>query len=114
MVIAGIGGAVGGVEVELELTLVLVLISCFSHPLTTNLATHSYLIDQLANSLLDLIHQLGGQAWAPHHQDLTPQSLHRAHQLGLIANAWTVNKHINHLSYTPIDGAITDYPRSSG
>ena len=69
--------------------------------------------DQLANSLPDLIHQLGGQAWAPHHQDLTPQSLHRAHQLGLITNTWTVNnpKEIKHL--TQVDGIITDYPRHS-
>ena len=68
--------------------------------------------DQLANSLPDLIHQLGGQAWAPHYQDLTPQSLHRAHQLGLITNTWTVNKPINHLAQTSIDGIITDYPRN--
>ena len=70
------------------------------------------LLDQLANLLPDLIHQLGGQAWAPHHQDLTPQSLHRAHQLGLITNTWTVNKPINHLAQTSIDGIITDYPRN--
>ena len=70
------------------------------------------LLDQLANSLPDLIHQLGGQAWAPHYQDLTPQSLHRAHQLGLITNTWTVNNHINHLAQTSIDGIITDYPRN--
>ena len=71
------------------------------------------LLDQLANSLPDLIHQLSGQAWAPHHQDLTPQSLHRAHQLGLITNTWTVNnpKEIKHL--TQVDGIITDYPRHS-
>ena len=69
--------------------------------------------DQLANSLPDLIHQLSGQAWAPHYQDLTPQSLHRAHQLGLITNTWTVNnpKEIKHL--TQVDGIITDYPRHS-
>ena len=69
------------------------------------------LLNQLANSLPDLIHQLGGQAWAPHHQDLTPQNLHRAHQLGLITNTWTVNNpnEINHLSQTPVDGIITDY-----
>ena len=69
--------------------------------------------DQLANSLPDLIHQLSGQAWAPHHQDLTPQSLHRAHQLGLITNTWTVNnlKEIKRLAQSPIDGIITDYPR---
>ena len=69
------------------------------------------LLNQLANLLPDLIHQLGGQAWAPHYQDLTPQSLHRAHQLGLITNTWTVNKpkEINHLSQTSIDGIITDY-----
>ena len=71
------------------------------------------LLDQLANLLPDLIRQLGGQAWAPHYQDLTPQSLHRAHQLGLITNTWTANnpKEINHL--TQVDGIITDYPRSS-
>ena len=69
------------------------------------------LLNQLANLLPDLIHQLGGQAWAPHHQDLTPQSLHRAHQLGLITNTWTVNgsRPINHLAQTSIDGIITDY-----
>ena len=74
------------------------------------------LLDQLANSLPDLIHQLGGQAWAPHHQDLTPQSLHRAHQLGLITNTWTVNgsRPINHLAQTFIDGIITDYPKQMG
>ena len=73
------------------------------------------LLNQLANLLPDLIHQLGGQAWAPHHQDLTPQSLHRAHQLGLITNTWTVNgSHpINHLAQTSIDGIITDYPSSA-
>ena len=70
------------------------------------------LLDQLANLLPDLIRQLGGQAWAPHYQDLTPQSLHRAHQLGLITNTWTVNKPINHLAQTSIDGIITDYPRN--
>ena len=71
------------------------------------------LLDQLANLLPDLIRQLGGQAWAPHYQDLTPQSLHRAHQLGLITNTWTVNnpKEIKHL--TQVDGIITDYPRHS-
>ena len=73
----------------------------------------SNFFNQLANSLPDLIHQLGGQAWAPHHQDLTPQSLHRAHQLDLITNTWTANnpKEINHL--TQVDGIITDYPRHS-
>ena len=73
------------------------------------------LLDQLANLLPDLIRQLGGQAWAPHHQDLTPQSLHRAHQLGLITNTWTVNKpnEINRLTKTSIDGIITDYPKSA-
>ncbi len=71
------------------------------------------LLDQLANSLPYLIHQLGGQAWAPHYQDLTPQSLHRAHQLGLITNTWTVNNHkeIKHLTQTQVDGIITDYPK---
>ena len=71
------------------------------------------LLDPLANLLPDLIRQLGGQAWAPHYQDLTPQSLHRAHQLGLITNTWTVNnpKEIKHL--TQVDGIITDYPRHS-
>ena len=74
--------------------------------------THD-LLNQFANSLPDLIHQLGGQAWAPHHQDLTPQNLHRAHQLGLITNTLTVNNHkkIKHLSQTPVDGIITDYVR---
>ena len=73
----------------------------------------SNFFNQLANSLPDLIHQLSGQAWAPHHQDLTPQSLHRAHQLGLITNTWTVNnlKEIKRLAQSPIDGIITDYPR---
>ena len=70
--------------------------------------------DQLANSLPDLIRQLGGQAWAPHYQDLTPQSLHRAHQLGLITNTWTVNKLKEIKQLTQVDGIITDYPKQMG
>ena len=111
MAIVGMGGAVGGLEVGSALVLIL----CFSHPLTTNTATQTpTFLTNLPTSLPDLIHQLGGQAWAPHHQDLNPQNLRRAHQLGLITNTWTVNnpQNINHL--TQIDGILTDYLMNSG
>ncbi len=59
-----------------------------------------------------LIKSAGGQSWSAHFRDLTPQTLARAHELGLRVVTWTVNdcRAMRELIEMGVDGIISDYP----
>ena len=54
----------------------------------------------------------GGGTWTPHHRDLTPALLERAHSLGLAVIPWTVNDRadMQRLVGWGVDGLISDWP----
>lgn len=60
----------------------------------------------------DAIASEGGGHWAPHHTDLTPALLARAHENGLRVIPWTVNDpaDMQRLIAWGVDGLITDWP----
>ncbi|PZX45890.1 glycerophosphoryl diester phosphodiesterase [Roseinatronobacter thiooxidans] len=65
-----------------------------------------------AGSLPRLIAAQGAHCWCPYFQDLTPQRLAEAHDLGLAVNVWTVNAQPDMVALIKmgVDGVITDYP----
>lgn len=69
-------------------------------------------VDDFEGSVPRLVKALGGAAWSPHHEDLTPASLLEAHRLGLRVIVWTVNdsKTMARLIDQGVDGIITDRP----
>ncbi len=62
--------------------------------------------------LPDTVVAEGGGTWSPHHSELTPRLLDRAHAAGLRVVPWTVNKpaDIARLAAWGVDGLITDDP----
>lgn len=60
----------------------------------------------------DAVAAEGGGTWAPHHSDLTPEGLDRAHDLGLKVMPWTVNAvdDMRRLIGWGVDGLISDWP----
>ena len=54
----------------------------------------------------------GGGTWSPHHTELTPRLLERAHRAGLRVVPWTVNRLADQLRLAAwgVDGIITDDP----
>ncbi|HTW69267.1 MAG TPA: glycerophosphodiester phosphodiesterase family protein [Acetobacteraceae bacterium] len=54
----------------------------------------------------------GGPVWAPDHADLTQDSVHEAHELGLAVIPWTVNAadDMARLIGWSVDGIVTDRP----
>ena len=69
-------------------------------------------IDAFDGSPARAISAAGGDVWSPFHQDLEPESLKLAHQLGLKVIVWTVNEpgRMYELIEMGVDGIITDYP----
>lgn len=63
-------------------------------------------------SLPRIVAHLGGRVWCPYHEDLDPDEVALARDLGLIVNTWTVNspEHILRAIDAGVDGIITDYP----
>ena len=59
-----------------------------------------------------LVAAAGCAVWSPDFDDLTPDALRRAHELGLEVVVWTVNEpdDMAALIEMGIDGIITDYP----
>jgi glycerophosphoryl diester phosphodiesterase len=59
-----------------------------------------------------MISHIGGLIWCPYHEDLDPEEVALAHDLGLIVNTWTVNspEDMHRAIDAGVDGIITDYP----
>ncbi len=86
-------------------------------PMDPNIIDGSAWIDGLTlddhdGSLPQDIADMGGAVWAPYYEDLTPDDLARAHELGLLVNVWTVNQadDMKRMADMGVDGVITDYP----
>jgi glycerophosphoryl diester phosphodiesterase len=64
------------------------------------------------SNLCDVISGLGGKIWSPFHENIQPEQVARAQELGLVVNAWTVNEiaDIDRVIDAGVDGIITDYP----
>lgn len=69
-------------------------------------------IDDFDGNLPRAIHFAGGRVWSPYHREITPESLAKAHDLGLSVIVWTVNdpSRMEVLIEMGVDGIITDYP----
>jgi len=63
-------------------------------------------------SLPEMIRQLGGSYWAPHHLDIEAEAVRCAHDAGLKVIVWTVNGRddMRRVIDMGVDGIITDYP----
>lgn len=63
-------------------------------------------------SLPDLVADLDGAVWSPHHEGLRAENVAIAQARGLVVNAWTVNSasEIQAAIDAGVDGIITDYP----
>jgi glycerophosphoryl diester phosphodiesterase len=68
--------------------------------------------EDFGGSLPRLVAHLGGKVWCPFHEDLDPDEVALAHDLGLIVNTWTVNRpeDLRAAIAAGVDGIITDYP----
>lgn len=66
----------------------------------------------VGGSLPRMISHMGGLIWCPYHEDLDPEEVALAHELGLIVNTWTVNspEDMHRAIDAGVDGIITDYP----
>ena len=69
-------------------------------------------IDDYAGSAAAAIRSLGGEVWAPHHQDVCQSVIHDAQARGLKVIPWTVNdaSEMRTLMEWGVDGFTTDYP----
>lgn len=69
-------------------------------------------IKAMGISFPELIKQMGGRVWCPAFQDVTPDLLRTAHQLGLKVNVWTVDqpKDMLRMIELGVDGIITNRP----
>lgn len=65
-----------------------------------------------ALDLPDRVAAAKGQFWCPYFEDITPESLARARELGLVTVVWTVNEpeDIERMIALGVDAICTDYP----
>lgn len=80
------------------------------HPDSRWIGSMAHALD--TQSLPEIIHQIGGQIWAPYHADTCKEDVETAHQLGLLVIVWTVNDNesAQRMIDCDVDGIITDYP----
>ena len=66
----------------------------------------------LSLSLPQAVQQVGGQMWCPYFEDVTPEQVREAHELGLLVTTWTVNapQDIARMIEAGVDGIVSDYP----
>ena len=66
----------------------------------------------LSTSLPQAVHAAGGQMWCPYYQDVTPELVAEAHDLGLLVTTWTVNDipDLERVIHAGVDGIVSDYP----
>ena len=69
-------------------------------------------VDDFDGSAARAIKAAGGSIWSSYHQEVSVDSIKRAHELGLTVNVWTVNEpgRMRELIAMDVDGIITDYP----
>jgi glycerophosphoryl diester phosphodiesterase len=69
-------------------------------------------VDDLGGDLPALVDAAGCTVWSPYFEDLTPEALARARELGLEVVVWTVNEpdDMGALIEMGVHGIITDYP----
>ena len=69
-------------------------------------------VDDFGGDVPALVDAAGCAVWSPYFEDLTPEALARAHDLGLEVVVWTVNRpdDMGALIEMGVDGIITDYP----
>ena len=69
-------------------------------------------VDDFGGDVPALVDAAGCAVWSPYFEDLTPEALERAHELGLEVVVWTVNQpdDMGALIEMGVDGIITDYP----
>jgi glycerophosphoryl diester phosphodiesterase len=69
-------------------------------------------VDDFGGEVPALVDAAGCTVWSPYFEDLTPEALARARELGLEVVVWTVNQpdEMAALIEMGVDGIITDYP----
>lgn len=69
-------------------------------------------VDDFDGSAVRAIKAAGGSVWSPYHEEVSPESIKLAHELGLSVKVWTVNEpaRMRELIEMGVDGIITDYP----
>lgn len=69
-------------------------------------------VDDFGGDLPALVDAAGCAVWSPYFEDLTPEALRRAHELGLDVVVWTVNEPDDMVALIDmgVDGIITDHP----
>ncbi len=66
----------------------------------------------MTGSVARAVKDAGGQMWCPFYQDVTPDLVAEAHELGLVVTTWTVNEvdEIDAMIDAGVDGIVSDYP----
>ena len=61
---------------------------------------------------LEALAKQGADIWSPRHTQVTPETLKRAHAVGLLVIPWTINdpRRMKELIEMGVDGIITDRP----
>ena len=69
-------------------------------------------VEGFGGSVPRMVEAAGCRGWSPFHRNLTADTLHEAHALGLRVVVWTVNEvdEMLALARLGVDGIITDYP----
>jgi glycerophosphoryl diester phosphodiesterase len=69
-------------------------------------------VDDFGGDVPALVEAASCTVWSPYFEDLTPEALARAHDLGLEVVVWTANRpdDMAALIEMGVDGIITDYP----
>ena len=69
-------------------------------------------IKDFGDHIPDNVFEKGGSLWCPNLQDITPEALRRAKNLGLVTAVWTVNtvEEIDRMIEYGVDAIVTDYP----
>lgn len=74
--------------------------------------TAGFDIDTYGGSVPKMVKAAGGRIWSTFHEEVSPELILQAHDLGLEVKVWTVNNtdRMEALIDMGVDGIITDYP----
>lgn len=81
-------------------------------PKTNSIWYSGYDLKNHNGSVPQMVHAMGIQGWSSYYEQLTPENIKEAHNLGLKVYAWTVNKtqDMEKLIRWGVDGIISDRP----